>query len=136
MQVTETANNLQLSLLNLTQAMNYTQVEDFNVVTPDVSEFVEREIAGLILPADVYRHAVNERPAIKAAGYRLEGSEKMLQAARGAYAPSLRLGAGYSNSYYYNYSLAAGLSNASLERDLATRPWPISWHRTVHSPLA
>lgn len=52
-------------------------------MTPDVSEFVEREIAGLILPADVYRHAVNERPAIKAAGYRLEGSEKMLQAARG-----------------------------------------------------
>lgn len=119
MQVTETANNLQLSLLNLTQAMNYTQVEDFNVVTPDVSEFVEREIAGLILPADVYRHAVNERPAIKAAGYRLEGSEKMLQAARGAYAPSLRLGAGYSNSYYYNYSLAAGLSNASLADQLA-----------------
>ena len=116
--VTETANNLQLSLLNLTQAMNYTQVEDFNVVTPDVSEFVEREIAGLILPADVYRHAVNERPAIKAAGYRLEGSEKMLQAAR-AYAPSLRLGAGYSNSYYYNYSLAAGPSNASLADQLA-----------------
>ena len=42
-----------------------------------------------------------------------------LKAAKGAYYPSLRLGAGYSNSYYYNYSLAAGMSNASLADQLA-----------------
>ncbi|MFA7182643.1 MAG: TolC family protein, partial [Bacteroidales bacterium] len=39
---------------------------------------------------------------------------KTLQIAKGAYYPSLRLGAGYSNSYYYNYSLASGTGNASL----------------------
>jgi outer membrane protein len=119
MQVTEAANNLQLSLLDLTQAMNLPQVADFKVSVPDVSELIIREASGLVLPAEAYQHSVTERPAIRAASYRLEGSEKVLQAARGAYYPSLRLGAGYSNSYYYNYSLAAGMSNASLADQLA-----------------
>jgi outer membrane protein len=114
MQVTESANNLQLALLDLTQTMNLPDVEHFDVALPDISEMISGEAAGLVLPAQVYLHSVKERPAIKAAEYRLEGSEMSLKSAKGAYYPSLRLGAGYSNSYYYNYSLAAGMSNASL----------------------
>jgi len=119
MQVTDAANSLQLSLLGLTQAMNLRQVEGFDVAVPDMEEFTRREASGLAQPSGVFQHSVTERPAIKAAAFRLEGSEKVLQAARGAYYPSLRLGAGYSNSYYYNYSLASGLSNASLADQLA-----------------
>jgi len=119
MQVTDAANSLQLSLLGLTQAMNLRQVEGFDVAVPDMEEFTRREASGLAQPSRVFQHSVTERPAIKAAAFRLEGSEKVLQAARGAYYPSLRLGAGYSNSYYYNYSLASGLSNASLADQLA-----------------
>jgi len=119
MQVTDAANNLQLSLLALTQAMNLPHVEGFNVATPDMEEFTRREALGLEQPSGVYENSVKERPAIKAAAFRLEGSEKVLQAARSAFYPSLRLGAGYSNSYYFNYSLAAGLSNASLADQLA-----------------
>jgi hypothetical protein len=55
-----------------------------------------------------------ERPVIRAAEFRVGSSRKTLQIAKGAYYPSLRLGAGYSNSYYYNYSLASGTGNASL----------------------
>ena len=114
MQVTESANNLQLALLDLTQTMNLTDVEHFDVSVPDVSEMISREAAGLVLPSEAYHYSVTQRPAIKAAEYRLEGSEMSLKATQGAYYPSLRLGAGYSNSYYFNYSLAAGMSNASL----------------------
>ncbi len=119
MQVTESANNLQLALLDLTQTMNLPDVEHFDVALPDVSEMIGREAAGLVLPSQAYHYSVSQRPAIKAAEYRLEGSERSLKAAQGAYYPSLRLGAGYSNSYYYNYSLAAGMSNASLADQLA-----------------
>jgi outer membrane protein len=114
MQVTESANNLQLALLDLTQTMNLPDVEHFDVAIPHVPEMISREASGLVLPEQVYLHSVTQRPAIKAAEYRLEGSEMSLKAAKGAYYPSLRLGAGYSNSYYFNYSLAAGMSNASL----------------------
>jgi len=119
MQVTESANNFQLALLDLTQTMNLPDVENFDVALPDVSDMISREAAGLVMPAQAYHVSLLQRPAIKAAEYRLEGSEMSLKAAKGAYYPSLRLGAGYSNSYYYNYSLAAGMSNASLADQLA-----------------
>ena len=119
MHATESANNLQLALLDLTQTMNLPDVEHFDVAIPHVPEMISRETSGLVLPAQVYLHSVMERPAIKAAEYRLEGSGMSLKAAKGAYYPSLRLGAGYSNSYYYNYSLAAGISNASMADQLA-----------------
>lgn len=118
-QVTDANGNLQLALLELAQSMNLQDMEGFEVAVPDVSELMQQEANMLVMPERAFMHSVAERPAIKAASYRLQGSERQLQAARGAYYPSLNLGAGYSNSYYYNYRLASGLSNASLADQLA-----------------
>ncbi|MDY0174372.1 MAG: TolC family protein [Bacteroidales bacterium] len=118
-QVTDAAGNLQLALLELAQSMNLQDMEGFDIVAPFMPECIQQGADMLILPEQVYTHSVTERPAIKAASFRLSRSERQWQAARGAYYPSLNLGAGYSNSYYYNYSLASGLSNASLADQLA-----------------
>ncbi|NLA15028.1 MAG: TolC family protein [Bacteroidales bacterium] len=119
MRVTDAAGNLQLALLELTQSMNLEDPEAFEIAAPLVSEMIQKEAYALALPARAFAHSVLERPAIKAATYRLEGSERQLQIARSAYYPSLNLGAGYSNSYYYNYTLATGMSNASFADQLA-----------------
>ena len=110
-------------MLNLTQAMNYTQVEDFNVVTL-MSEFVEREIAGLILPADVYRHAVNETGHRQ----RVTGWRAARKCCRlpGGLCSEFTSGCRLRNSYYYNYSSAAGLSNAS-GRSAGTEQCTVRW---------
>jgi|LSQX01.2.fsa_nt_gb outer membrane protein len=118
-QVTDAAGNLQLALLELAQSMNLQDMEDFDIAAPFMPESIQQGADMLILPEQAFTHSVAERPAIKAASFRLQRSERQWQAARGAYYPSLNLGAGYSNSYYYNYSLASGLSNASLADQLA-----------------
>lgn len=79
MQVTESANNFQLALLDLTQTMNLPDVENFDVALPDVSDMISREAAGLVMPAQAYHVSLLQRPAIKAAEYRLEGSEMSLK---------------------------------------------------------
>jgi outer membrane protein len=117
--VTDAAGNLQLALLELAQSMNLQDMEDFDIAAPFMPESIQQGADMLILPEQAFTHSVAERPAIKAASFRLQRSERQWQAARGAYYPSLNLGAGYSNSYYYNYSLASGLSNASLADQLA-----------------
>lgn len=119
MSVTEAANNLDLSRLSLTQALNLQELEDFDIEVPDMAETILKEKSRLCLPANVYARSVMERPVIRAAEFRVGSSRKTLQIAKGAYYPSLRLGAGYSNSYYYNYSLASGTGNASLANQWA-----------------
>lgn len=112
---TDAANNWKLALLDLMQAMNYQDdPETFLIATPNVDKMILGETARLWMPEDVYTSALAQRPAIKAAQYRVQGSEHTIKQAKGAYYPSLSLGAGYSNSYYYNYSLATGSRNASL----------------------
>ena len=118
-QVTEASGTLHLALLELAQSMNLQDMEGFDVIEPDSSEDIQYGMEALVLPAEAYAHSVHERPGIRAASYRLESSHKEWQAVRSAYYPTLNLGVGYSNSYYYNYQLAAGLSNASLADQMA-----------------
>lgn len=112
--LTESTNNLQLALLDLAQALNKESIDGFDVLVPDLEQIVVYEKSRLWMPEEVYQKSVLERPGIKAAELRLKGSEQTVKMAKAAYYPSLNLGAGYSNSFYYNYKLAAGLSNASL----------------------
>ncbi len=113
--LTEASNNWRLALLDLMQAMNYTDdPAGFEIVIPNVPQMVDAETARLWVPEQVYSQAVAQRPGVLAAQYRVQSSERTVKMAQGAYYPSVHLGAGYSNSYYYNYSLATGMSNASL----------------------
>lgn len=114
MNLTDAQNDCVLALLSLAQLLSLMDADGFDIEIPDVEQLVVNEEVRMLQPVDVYTRSVQDRPAIKAAQYRLDGSRHTLRAAKGGYYPSLQLGVGYSNSYYYNYSLATGLSNASL----------------------
>lgn len=89
-------NNRCLSLLDLSQLLELPSPDDFAIVSPATDS-----IAGLKIqtsPAEVYAEAVLTKPSVKAAQYRLEGAEKSIRMAKGAYYPQLSFGAGISLS--------------------------------------
>ncbi len=99
-------NDYQLALLDLSQLLELTSPEGFEVVFPHV----EDSFGTLSLPEDIYAQAVLDKPSIQAARYRVEGASKSIRIARSAWYPQLNFGAGLASNYY-NMS---GMENASF----------------------
>ena len=91
-------NNYNISLLELTQLLELPTPEGFGIVAPATEG--EDAFVPLTAPEEIYAGAVQSKPGIKAAQYRLEGAEKNIRIAQGAYYPQLSLGAGLGTSYY------------------------------------
>lgn len=105
-------NNLRLSLLDLSQLLELPSPDDFAIVSPATDS-----IAGLKIqtsPAEVYAEAVLTKPSVKAAQYRLEGAEKSIRTAKGAYYPQLSFGAGISTNFYN----VSGMENGNFGSQL------------------
>lgn len=105
-------NNLRLSLLDLSQLLELPSPDDFAIVSPATDS-----IAGLKIqtsPAEVYAEAVLTKPSVKAAQYRLEGAEKSIRMAKGAYYPQLSFGAGISTNFYN----VSGMENGNFGSQL------------------
>ncbi|MDR2065835.1 MAG: TolC family protein [Prevotellaceae bacterium] len=110
--VVQAKNDLQLSVLNLSQLLELPSPEGFDVETPNID-------ADFLLPSNpeqTYANALTTRASIRAEEYRLASSEKTVKTAKSAYYPQLSFGAGYSNNYYkingfVNSSLAQQLKN-------------------------
>lgn len=101
---TRAHNTLQLSLLDLTQALNLEGNEHFMIQTPDFSAISLASMSTLESPAVVYDYAVVNRPRVLAEKLRLQGSEKALLTAKSARYPSISLQGGYGNGYYYSFA--------------------------------
>ena len=91
-------NNYNISLLELTQLLELPTPAGFGIVAPATEG--EDAFVPLTAPEEIYAGAVQSKPGIKAAQYRLEGAEKNIRIAQGAYYPQLSLGAGLGTSYY------------------------------------
>ncbi len=103
-------NAYRLSVLDLTQLMELSSPDGFEVVTPEqVQPQPPQET-----PEDIYRIAVQEKPEIKAAELYLKGAERSVRIARSGYYPSLSLGAGLNTSYYKT----SGFASHSFGRQL------------------
>jgi outer membrane protein len=96
----EAENTLNLSLLDLAQYLELDHFEDLDVVAPE--DLSESDLH-LLSANEVIESAMNHRPEIKGAEYRLKNSEYNVQIAKGSYYPSLSLG-GSIGSGYYNMS--------------------------------
>ncbi len=108
-------NDLQLSLLNLSQALNLEHSPDFDIaevdaVTPDNS-------AVMLTPDAVYEMAVGARPVVREAELRLQSSEFRVKIAQAGRIPSLGLSAGISTGYQHIF----GQSNQNLSEQLSNR---------------
>lgn len=90
-------NNLQLSKLDLSQVMDLEDFKELDVVVP--ANLMENELA-LLSAEEVYNSAVQSRPELKAAEFRLQSSEKNIAIAKADYLPSLGFGAQIGTGYY------------------------------------
>lgn len=108
--LTEADNNLMLSLLDLTQAMEIESIDGFDVVSPD--EFLDLIDYQLPSPQTTIENALNSQPVMQAAQLRLQQSLYDLKVAKSAWYPSLSFFGGYSNGYY-NY-FTKGYDNIPL----------------------
>lgn len=89
-------NDRKLAILDLTQLLELPSPEGFSVVSPEI----EPDFAALTAPEEIYTMAIASKPAVLAAQYRLEGMDKSIKIAKGAYYPTLSFGAGLNTGYY------------------------------------
>lgn len=96
MSLVQAENNYQLSLLDLSQLLELPTPEGFTLAQPDtVVNFTP-----LTPPDDIYTEALCNKPGIRAAQFRLEGSEKSICIAQSNYYPQLSFGASMGTNYY------------------------------------
>jgi len=89
-------NNRKLAILDLTQLLELSSPEGFSVVSPEM----EPEFQALSTPEDIYSLAMVNKPAVLAEQYRLQGMDKNIKIAQGAYYPTLSFNGGLSSGYY------------------------------------
>lgn len=114
--VTTSENDLKLSLLNLAQAMNLSSMNDFDVDVPLIAEnsLPANVLSGLESPYLVYQQAIQVKPHVKEAEYKIESSKYGLKVAKAGYWPTLSLGMSYNNAFSHVY----GSDNTSMSDQL------------------
>lgn len=96
MNAVQAENNYQLALLDLSQLLELPTPEGFVIDTNESLPTFEP----LTPPDEIYTDALINKPQIKAALLRLEGSEKSIRIAQSAYYPQLSLNGDLSTNYY------------------------------------
>jgi outer membrane protein len=94
-------NNLNTSLLNLSQVLNLEYSPSFDIAEPDMENFIAANLSSLLSPESIYNTALDVKPHIREAEYRLQGSEWQVKIARAARYPSLNLSANVNTGYQY-----------------------------------
>ena len=97
---TEADNNTRLAILTLTQLLELSSPEGFQVVTPSEAEL--NQIAGLslALPEQIYDEALGIKPEIRSQELRLKGAGHSINIARAGHYPKLNFNAGLGTNYY------------------------------------
>lgn len=96
MQAVQADNKRQITLLDLSQMLELPSPEGFSLAQPDTAI----TFASLTPPDDIYTEAITNKPDIRAAQLRLEGSDKSIRIAQSGFYPQLSFSAGLGTSYY------------------------------------
>ena len=98
--VINSANQLDISYLTLTQLLDLDSVGDFTIDIPEFGDIADQEI--LLTVNSVFNEANALLPQIKSAEYQLSSSERGLGKAKGARSPSIYLSGSYGTGYSDN----------------------------------
>ncbi|MEP2296855.1 TolC family protein [Algoriphagus sp.] len=90
-------NNYNISKLNLAQALQIPFTSDFAVVEPEFE--INKLLMATETPKDIFETAVEIMPEIRAAEVNIESAAYGVKIAKGAYLPSLGLGANVFSNY-------------------------------------
>lgn len=97
LEVVRAENNLDISYLQLKQALQIPADQAFDIEIPELPEPSAGEL--MESSSKVYQYALQNQPVIKAAEYRKESAVKGIGVARSGYYPSLSLNAGLGTNY-------------------------------------
>lgn len=104
------ANNLRLSLIDLAQALELKNTDEF-----DISPLPDSETAPILISlSEATDRALGGYSSILAARARVESADRAVDLARSGYLPRLSFNAGLGDSYYR----MSGLSNNSFSRQM------------------
>lgn len=114
MDVVQSDNNYRLQLLDLSQLLELSTPEGFSLAQPDTT----LAFASLTPPDDIYAEAMVNKPGIRAAQLRLEGSEKSIRIAQSAFYPTLDFSAGMGSSFYTLNGAASDAFGTQMKNNL------------------
>ncbi|MCQ2178276.1 MAG: TolC family protein [Bacteroidales bacterium] len=95
----QASNNYRISILDLTQLLELTDPENFNVLKPSGDADPSVLLPG---PDAIYQEAIGIKPVVLAEQTRLDYAARNIDYAKGAYLPSLSFSAGLGSNYYTN----------------------------------
>ncbi len=104
--VVNAQNRVQLAYLNLYQFLELPSTESFKIEKPVLPEISANMT--MLNSMDVFKNAVQIRPAVKGAEFKLESARKQLLIAKGNLMPSLTFGGNYYNFYNNKYTTFQG----------------------------
>lgn len=107
-------NNLDASLLDLAQALNLRDLNSFDIQEPHIDDVISDNISSILPPEEIYRQAIQIKPHIKEASFRLEGEKSRLKVAQSAFWPTLSFGMSYGTGY----GRITGAKNTIFKRQL------------------
>lgn len=97
LQLINIKNQLETSILNITQLLELKTPEGFQVFVPDIALDTNTLVTGNI--NEIYEVAVGTRPEIKSSQYKLMASEYDLKIAQGGRSPRLSMSNSFSTGY-------------------------------------
>jgi len=106
LEVVNSQNRLQLAYLALYQLLEVPSTESFKIEKPSLPE-IGANIT-MLNSMDVFKKAVQLRPAVKGAEFKLESAKNQLLIAKGNLMPSLSFGGNYYNLYNNKYTDRTG----------------------------
>ncbi len=101
LQLVNEQNRLQLAYLNLYQLLDMPATDSFKIEKPVLA--MSGAQMGTLNSMDIFKSAVEVRPEVKSAEFKLMSAEKQLAIAKGSQYPTLSFGANYYNAYNNNY---------------------------------
>lgn len=90
-------NSYNIAKLNLAQALQIPYTPDFSVIEPEFE--INESLMATETPQDIYNAAIEVMPEIKAAQANIESAEIGVKIAKGAYFPTLGVGANLFSNY-------------------------------------
>lgn len=99
----QSENALSLSLLDLAQLLELTDVSAFDIAIPELNEENMLHYTTLLSAESTFANAALFRPEVKASQHRLESSKHNLRVNQSYYYPSLTLQGGYNSGYYNQF---------------------------------
>ncbi|MDD4848452.1 MAG: TolC family protein [Bacteroidales bacterium] len=111
--VVKAENDYNISKLNLSQLMNVTDPEGFDIIEPPIDQVEFLMQQNLDLQGTIDR-CLNNRPGIQAADLRIEKSKRDIKVQQAGWYPSLSLNANWGTGYYYAFKDAYSIENKSF----------------------